>query len=370
MMAYSIPKLAVLDDNLSLSTPHFAHIPSSKVEITVFNDTLPPYTHPSTSQADKQALIDRLKPFTIISTMRERTSLPPDVIDQLPNLKLLLVTGARHNCFDMESIRKRGIVVGAAIGNGRTSGPKAAANLSMGSAHPTTQQTWAMILGLARGVAREDASMKKGGWQEGAAIGTLGRTLGVVGMGRLGEAVARIGAVAFGMRVICWSTNLIQEKADQIATKLGVPVDLGDGSKTFKVVSKEELLREADVVSLHYTLSERSRGMIGLEELKLMKKNALLINSSRGPLIDEEALIATLEKGGIFGAALDTFDIEPLPKDHPFRSEKWGTEGRSELLLSPHMGYVERETLDAFYAETAENLELWLDGKDPLNRLA
>jgi lactate dehydrogenase-like 2-hydroxyacid dehydrogenase len=364
----TIPKLAILDDNLSISAPHFAHIPSSKVDITIFNDTLPPYNHPATSEEDKEALVNRLKPFDILSTMRERTAIPADLLAKLPNLKLLLVTGMRHNCFDMDSTKEHGIVVAAAVGHGRDQGPKNPADLSMGAAHPTTQHTWAMILGLARGISREDHSMRQGGWQEGPAIGTLGKTIGVAGMGRLGGAVARVGTLAFGMRVICWSMNLTQEKADEIAKDLGLPAETA-GEKTFKVVSKEDLFRESDVLTLQYTLSPRSRHMVGKAELGLMKKTAMLINTSRGPLVDEEALIETLEKGGIHGAALDTFDIEPLPKSHPFRSYKWGTEGRSELLLSPHMGYVEKETLDAFYAETAQNLERWLDGKELLNRM-
>jgi lactate dehydrogenase-like 2-hydroxyacid dehydrogenase len=367
--ANTVPKLAIIDDILAISPPHFAHIPSSKVEITVFRDTLPPYDHPSATQSDKDALEARLKPFTIISTMRERTAIPPDLLRKLPNLKLLLVTGMRHNWLDQSVAKELGITVAAAIGRGRSdSTAKKAPDLSNGAAHATTQHTWALILGLARGVAREDYSMKNGGWQEDVAIGTLGRILGVVGMGRLGAEVARIGALGFGMRVICWSANLTQEKADEIAQKLGLPVEIS-GEKTFKVVSKEDLFRDSDIVTLHYTLSERSRNLVDSAELGLMKKSALLVNTSRGPIVRETALLEALEKGQIKGAALDTFDIEPLPKSHPFRSHKWGTEGCGELLVSPHMGYVERETLDAFYAETAENLERCLDGRELLHRM-
>jgi phosphoglycerate dehydrogenase-like enzyme len=367
--ANAVPKMAIIDDILGISPSHFAHIPSSKVEITVFRDTLPPYDHPSTPQSDKDALETRLKPFTIISTMRERTAIPADLLRKLPNLKLLLVTGLRHKWLDQSAANDLGIVAAAAMGSGRSdSKAKKAPDLSNGASHPTTQHTWAMILGLARGIAREDYSMKNGGWQEDVAIGTLGRTLGVVGMGRLGAEVARIGALAFGMRVICWSANLTQEKADETAKSLGLPVEIS-GEKTFKVVSKELLFRESDIVTLHYTLSERSRNLVDDAELGLMKKSALLVNTSRGPIVRESALLEALERGQIKGAALDTFDIEPLPKSHPFRSHKWGTEGRGELLISPHMGYVERETLDAFYAETAENLERWLGGKELLHRM-
>jgi phosphoglycerate dehydrogenase-like enzyme len=363
-------KMAILDDNLSLSAAHFAHIPASRVSITVFTDTLPPYSHPSTSASSRAALVARLHPFSILSTMRERTPLPGALLDRLPNLKLILVTGARHHAFDPDDVRARGIAVAAALGRGRA-GSKAAppaADLSNGAAHPTTQQTWALILGLARGVAREHADLRAGGWQSRGAVGLRGRTLGILGLGRLGGPVARVGALAFGMRVVCWSANLTQEKADAEAQRLGLPVEM-DGEKVFKVVSKEDVFRQADVVSLHYTLSERSRGMVGAADLALMKPDAMLVNTSRGPLIVEEDLIETLQKGKIMGAALDTFDVEPLPVDHPFRTVEWGTEGRSELLLSPHMGYVERETLDAFYAETAENLERYLDGKELLNRI-
>jgi phosphoglycerate dehydrogenase-like enzyme len=301
--------------------------------------------------------------------MRERTPLPPALLAQLPNLRLILVTGARHHALDPADAKARGIQVAAALGRGR-SGAKAppAADLSNGAAHPTTQQTWALILGLARGVAREHAGLRAGGWQSRGAVGLRGRTLGIVGMGRLGGPVARVGALAFGMKIVCWSTNLTQEKADEEARRLGLPVEV-DGEKVFKAVGKEQLFRESDIVSLHYTLSDRSRGMVGRAELALMKRDAMLINTSRGPLVVEEELLDTLEKGRIMGAALDTFDVEPLPADHPFRKVEWGADGRSELLLSPHMGYVERETLDAFYAETAENLERYLEGKELLNRI-
>jgi lactate dehydrogenase-like 2-hydroxyacid dehydrogenase len=188
-------------------------------------------------------------------------------------------------------------------------------------------------------------------------------------MGRLGKSVARVGALAFGTRIICWSTNLTQEKADEDAKKVGLPIEV-DGEKTFKVVTKEELFRTADVITIQYALSERSIGLIGKKELDVMKKDALFINTSRGPIVDEEALLDVMQKGIIKGVALDVYDIEPLPKIHPFISVKWGTEGKSELLLSPHLGYVEAQTLNGFYEETANNLELWLDGKEIANRLA
>ena len=226
-----------------------------------------------------------------------------------------------------------------------------------------------MILALARNVAADDASIKAGGWQTDMAVGLTGKTLGVAGLGRLGAAVARIGVLVFGMRVVCWSSSLDQARADEVATSLGLPAEDEFGEKTFQVVSKEELFQESDVVSLHYVLSERSKGMVGSQELKAMKKSALLVNTSRGPLIDEEALLNTARSGGIRGVALDTFGKEPLPADSPWRSQAWGTQGRSRVLLTPHMGYVEEGLMNAWYAETAENVERWLEGRKLLHRL-
>lgn len=240
---------------------------------------------------------------------------------------------------------------------------------AQGGSHPTAQHTWALILGLARGVAREHVAMQRGEWQTDVAVGTTGRVLGVLGLGRLGASVARIAVLAFGMQVVCWSLNLTQEKADEVAKELGLDVKTASGKKTFLVVSKEDFFKTADIVTIHYTLSERSRGIIGKPELALMKKSALLVNTSRGPLLDEATLIDVMESGAIRGVALDVFDVEPLPVDHAFRSTRWGTQGRSELLISPHMGYVEQESLDAFYVESAENLEKWLLGLEFAHRL-
>ena len=227
------------------------------------------------------------------------------------------------------------------------------------------QHSWALLLGLCSRIAVDDHAVKSDpeAWESGLMIPLGGKTLGLLGSGKLGTLMAQTGVQRFGMKVIAWSENLTQEKADAAAEGAGL------AKGTFRVVGKEELFREADVVSLHLVLSGRSKGIVGEKELGMMKKSALLVNTSRGPLVEEGALIEALERGGIQGAALDTYDIEPLPKSHPLRSNKWGTEGRGEVLLSPHMGYVERETLDAFYAETAQNLERWLDGKELLNRM-
>jgi lactate dehydrogenase-like 2-hydroxyacid dehydrogenase len=373
-------KLAVLDDYHNIATQHFAHIDKSKVDITVFRDTLPAYSHLKTSDADRKALVDRLKPFSVLSTMRERTALTRDLLQQLPNLKIILATGGKFESWDMHAIRELGIKVCAAPGKGRTDGKGSAQSprslpVQKGGGHPTTQHVWALILSLARNVSADDAVVKgKGvqtGWQTELAIGLPQKTLGLVGLGRIGSHVARVGVLAFGMKVICWSANLTQEQADQLAEEAGLPVTgggmAGDDEKTFRVVNKEELFRTADVVSVHYVLSERSKGIVGPQELKWMKPSSLLINTSRGPLVDETALLDTLRNGRIRGAALDVFDLEPLPAHSPWRTEDWDVKGKSRLLLTPHMGYVEEGTMQIWYEETAENLARIIDGKELLH---
>lgn len=381
MATHTPIKLAILDDYHNIGAQHFSHIDPSKVEITTFNDTLPAYMHPKTTDADRKKLVDRLEPFSVLSTMRERTPFPRELLRQLPKLKLILATGTQFETFDLQAAKELGIQVVAAPGKGRTdgkgSGPSARAKIDIkkGGGHPTTQHAWALILALARNVAADDAVVKgKGvpyGWQTELAIGMQGKTLGMVGFGRIGALVARVGLLAWGMKVFCWSANLTQEKADHLAQDVGLPVTGGGiargDEKTFKVVSKEELFRESDVVSLHYVLSARSRGIVGSQELAWMKNSALLINTSRGPLIDETALLDTLRSGRIRGAALDVFDIEPLPADSAWRAEDWDEKGKSRVLLTPHMGYVEEGTLRTWYEETAENLERFIEGKELLH---
>ncbi|KAG9189889.1 glycerate dehydrogenase [Alternaria panax] len=381
-MASQPIKLAVLDDYHNIAASHFTHIDSSKVEITVFNDTLPSYSHPRTSDADRKSLVDRLQPFSALSTMRERTPFPRDLLRQLPNLKTVFATGGKFESWDLDTMKKQGITVCAAPGKGRTDGKGSATSprslpIKQGGGHPTTQHVWALILGLARNIAADDAVVKgKGGpagWQTELAMGLQGKTLGLVGLGRIGAHVARVGVLAFGMKVVCWSKNLTQEKADELAVECGVPVTgggmAGEGEKTFRVVGKEEVFRETDVVSVHYVLSERSKGIVDAEELGWMKPTGLLINTSRGPLVDEAALLDTLRHGRIRGAALDVFDIEPLPADSPWRSEDWDVKGKSRVLLTPHMGYVEEGTLKTWLEETAENLERLIEGKELLHRI-
>lgn len=361
------PRLGIIDDYLGTSTPHFAHIPPSRLQITTFNDTITPL-----NDAETKRLVDRLQPFTLLSSVRERTAFPGSLLSQLPNLKLLLATGTQFETFDLEAARRLGITVVAAPGLGRTDSPgPRRPDIKEGGAHPTTQHTWALLLALARNVAADDAALKAApapgalpAWQSGLATGLTGLTLGVVGLGRLGAAVARIGHLAFGMRVTCWSENLTQERADGMAGLAGLPPG------TFRAVGKAELFSGADVVSLHYVLSERSRGIVGARDLDSMKPSALLVNTARGPLIDQAALVDTLERGGIRGAALDVFDIEPLPLNSPWRKHSyWGKNGRSNVLTTPHMGYANADLINTWYAETAENVERWLDGRELLHRL-
>lgn len=369
-LSTAAPRLGIIDDYLNTSAPHFAHIPSSKLQITTFNDTVIPFNASETTR-----LIDRLRPFTMLSCIRERTAFPGSLLAQLPNLKLLLATGTQFEQFDLQAARKHGIAVVAAPGLGRTDAPGLRRpNIKQGSAHPTTQHTWALLLALARNVAVDDASLKTSpsSWQSSLATNLTGATLGIVGLGRLGAAVARIGHLAWGMKVVCWSENLTQEKADKQAVHVGLSPDMGpEDTKTFRVVDKAELFSTADVVSVHYVLSERSQGVVGARDLGMMKPSSLLINTARGPLIDQPALVDTLEEGKIHGCAMDSFDVEPLPADSVWRRPNyWGRNGRSKVLTTPHMGYVDSTLMNAWYAETAENVERWLVGKELLHRLA
>ncbi|EGX93210.1 glycerate dehydrogenase [Cordyceps militaris CM01] len=361
--------MVILDDYLSVAQPHFSHIAPADINIDIFRSHVPQNT-----LEEKSALAEKLRPYNIISAMRERTPFPSELLRSLPNLKLLLCTGTQFETFDLEAAKELGITVAAAPGKGRTDRPEPAGkplptDIKQGGGHPTTQHTWALILALARNVAFDDAVVKSGGWQSALATGLAGKTLGVVGLGRLGVAVARIGALAFGMQVVCWSANLDQDKADKAAASLGLPLENEFGERSFRAVSKEELFRTADVVSLHYVLSERSRGLVNAEALALMKPSALLVNTSRGALIDQDALLNAAHQGQIRGIAMDVFEQEPLPERHPWRIEQWGVAGRSKVLTTPHMGYVDDGLMNRWYAETAENLERWLAGKEVLHRL-
>jgi phosphoglycerate dehydrogenase-like enzyme len=308
-------KIAILDDyqGVALDSADWSPL-NNRAEITVFRDYLPV----------GQALIDRLTPFEAVVAMRERTPFKPELLSRLDNLKLILSTGRRNAAIDLAYAAERGITV---CHTGYSS-------------HGAMEHTWALILAALRHIPQENISFKSAGWQTRVGVDLKGKTLGIVGLGNIGGAIARV-ARAFEMDVIAWSQNLTDEKAREAGARR---------------VEKEALFRQADIVTVHLILSGRSKGIIGKDELALMKPSAWLINSSRGPLIDEAALIETLQQKRIAGAALDVFDTEPLPTDHPFRS-------LDNLLATPHIGYVTEDTYKIFYRDTVENLSAWLDGK-------
>lgn len=341
--------LAILDDYPDIASQHFTHLTDSHhLKPTKFPNTLNPK-----DATQKQDLITRLHPFTIISTMRERTPFSADVLSNLPNLKLLLTTGMRNASLDIQKATELGIVVAGTPNGGSR------------QVDSTTQHTWALILGIAKNIARDDRVVKTQSdkWQSGLNTGLAGKTFCALGLGKLGGLAARIAVVAFDMKVLAWSASLTQEKADERARELGL--ELG----TFLVTSsKEELFEKADVLSVHYVLSARSKGIVGAEDLALMKPSALFVNTSRGPLVDEEALLDCLRAGSIRGAAIDVFDVEPLPKDSAWRTTRWGEDGTSQVLLTPHMGYVEEEKMHTWYSEQADNVQRWLDGGEVQHR--
>ena len=350
-------RLAILDDYEGVAASKFEEIlPASDIESF-------PETFVVADPEQKRKSIERLKPFTVISTMRERTGFPADVVAELPNLKLLMTTGMKNASIDMTACAKHNIVVTGAKGAGRTDRP-ARTSTPPSSLDSTMEHTWALILGIARNVARDDLVVKNGGWQTGFATGLTGKTLGLLGLGKLGADTAKVGVLAFGMKITAWSNSLTQETADEKAKGYGLPAG------TFHVVSsKEELFKVSDIVSVHYVLSDRSRGMVGEPELAAMKNTALLVNTSRGPLIDEKALLATLKAGKIRGAALDVYDTEPLPKSSAWRSTEWGKNGSSAMLLSPHMGYVEEGVMKNWYNDQVEVLGKWLEGKPAMYKI-
>jgi phosphoglycerate dehydrogenase-like enzyme len=308
-------RLAILDDyqGVALKLGPWDRLPK-EMDVQVFRDTI----------TDQDALAQRLAPFDALLIMRERTPFPAALIDRLPNLKLLITTGGRNRSVDVAACAARGIPV---CGTGAFG-------------HPTVEITWGLILNLARGLAKEEASLRAGHWQSGLGTTVEGKTLGVIGLGNLGSRVAKVGA-AFGMKIIAWSQNLTAEKAAAAGAEL---------------VSKEALVEQADVVTLHLVLSERSRGIVGAGDLARMKRSAFIVNTSRGPLIDQDALIAALKEGRIAGAGLDVFDQEPLPPSHPIL-------GAPNCVLTPHLGYVTEENYRAYFRDAVENILGFLEGR-------
>jgi phosphoglycerate dehydrogenase-like enzyme len=305
--------IAVLDDyqSAALSLADWSVL-GGRASVTVFNDHL----------ADADAVVERLQPFDIVCVMRERTPLTRAIIERLPRLRLIASTALRNAAIDVRAAEERGIAV---VHTGYTSAP-------------TIELTWALILASARNLVAENTALRNGGWQRFVGDDMAGQTLGVLGLGNVGGAVAQIGK-AFGMKVIAWSQNLTAERAADVGAEL---------------VSKEELLGRADIVSVHLVLSGRTRGLIGARELALMKPSARLVNTSRGPIVVEADLIAALKAQNIAGAAIDVFDEEPLPLDHPFRT-------LPNLLATPHIGYVSRGLYTRFYQDTVENIRRWFD---------
>jgi phosphoglycerate dehydrogenase-like enzyme len=315
-------RCAILDDyfNIALEIADWSKI-GDRVDVTVFE-------HPF---ASSEAVVSALKDFEIVCAMRERTAFPRAVLEALPKLKLLITSGMRNAAIDTEAAKERGIVVCG----------------TQWSQDPTAPLTMGLILELTRGIGRENARMHAGeSWQKFCGIEIEGKTLGVVGLGKLGAKMANL-AKAFDMRVIAWSPNLTPERCKEV----------GVGYAT-----KEELFATADIITVHVVLSQRSRGLVGREDLARMKPTAYLVNTSRGPIVDEAALLDTLQQRKIAGAGIDVFSVEPLPVDHPFRK-------LDNMVLTPHLGYVSQDAFRAHYGQMVDGISGWLKG-EPLRRLA
>ena len=308
-------RIAVLDDFQSVSGEFadWSRLPE-EAEVVAFADHLD----------DEDAVADRVADFDVVVAMRERTPFPRSLLELLPRLRLLVTTGARNAAIDVAAAAERGVTV---CGTG---------------AHPTgpVELTWALVLAVARRVPEEDAGVRAGGWQRTVGTDLAGARLGVVGLGRLGTRVARIGQ-AFGMDVVAWSQHLTDERAAEAAVRR---------------VDRDELLATADVVTVHLVLSDRTRGLVGRDELARMKPEAILVNTSRGPVVDEAALLEALAEGRLAGAGLDVYDREPLPPDSPLRTAP-------RTVLTPHLGYVTRDTYRVFYGDAVEDVAAFLRGE-------
>ena len=308
--------IAVLDDyqNVALRMADWSRLKTTH-QVKVFEERI----------GEVDALAAALAEFEVIGIMRERTPFQRALIEKLPNLKLLVTTGKRNASIDLQAARDHGVTVCGTGGGGLS----------------TAELAIALMLAFARHLRQEFSAMRPGGaWQTTLGFDLEGKTLGILGLGNLGARVGRIGT-AMGMTLIAWSENLTEERARQHAAE---------------PVSKEELFRRADVLSIHTVLSARTRGLVGAHELNLMKPTALLVNTSRGPIVDEVALLAALREERIQGYAADTFDVEPLPAEHPLRREP-------RALLTPHLGYVTAETYRGFYGGMVASIEAWLAGK-------
>jgi phosphoglycerate dehydrogenase-like enzyme len=315
MDAMKTYKIAVLDDyqNAALKSADWS-VHGHRADITVFKDHL----------ADPAAVIERLLPFDVICVMRERSPLPRNIIERLPNLKLIASTGAGNASIDIAAAADRGIAV---VHTGYRS-------------DPAIELTWSLILASARHIVTESNAVRSGAWQQTVGDDLRGKTLGVLGLGRIGSEVARI-ATAFRMNLIAWSQNMTPQAAEAVGATL---------------VSKNQLFEQVDFLTIHVVFSSRTRGLIGAAELARMKPTARLINTSRGPIVEEQALISVLKNKQIAGAAIDVFDIEPLPPDHPFRT-------LDNILATPHIGYVSKGLYQTFYEDTVSNIRKWLNDR-------
>ena len=314
--------IAILDDyqNVALRMADWSRLQKDN-RIVVFTERLP----------DVDAAARALAEFDVIGIMRERTPFSPALFEKLPKLRLLVTTGKRNASVDMEAAKARNVTVCSTGGAGRA----------------TAELAFALMLGLARHLREEFHAMRPGGgWQTTLGFDLEGKTLGILGLGNLGAKVGKIGT-AFGMKIIAWSENLTDERARERGAER---------------VDKDELFKRSDILTIHSVLSPRSRGLVGAREFALMKPTALLINTSRGPIVDEAALLAALKEKRIAGFGADTFDVEPLPSDHPLRAEP-------RALLTPHLGYVTEETYRDFYSGMVQAIEAWLAGK-PINVLS
>jgi phosphoglycerate dehydrogenase-like enzyme len=314
--------IAILDDyqNVALRMADWSRLQKDH-RVVVFTTRLP----------DVDAAARALAEFDVIGIMRERTPFSRALFEKLPKLRMLVTTGKRNASIDMEAAKARNVTVCSTGGAGRA----------------TAELAFALMLGLARHLREEFNAMRPGGgWQTTLGFDLEGKTLGILGLGNLGAKVGKIGT-AFGMKIIAWSENLTDERARERGAER---------------VSKDELFNRSDIVTIHSVLSPRSRGLVGAREFALMKPTALLINTSRGPIVDEAALLAALREKNIAGFGADTFDVEPLPADHPLRSEP-------RALLTPHLGYVTEETYRDFYSGMVQAIEAWVAGK-PINVLS
>ncbi|WP_419892241.1 D-2-hydroxyacid dehydrogenase family protein [Paenibacillus xylanexedens] len=315
-------RCAVLDDyqNVALTSADWGPL-MDQVEIQTFNNYM----------GSEEKVIQELQDFDIVVLMRERTPFPEKVISQLPKLKLLITSGMRNASIDLKAAEKNGIIVCG----------------TEGSSNPPTELTWALILGLSKQLVTENNALRSNrNWQSTVGLDLHGRTLGLLGLGKIGTRMAEI-AQAFGMNVMAWSENLTPEKAE----KHGV----------IWAETKEQLLAQSDIVSIHLVLSDRTRNLIGQAEFQLMKSSALLINTSRAGIVDQEAMVEALQSGVIAGAGLDVYEQEPLPVNHVMRT-------LPNVLATPHLGYVTRGNYEIYYNHTVENIAMFLKGT-PIRQL-